>query len=206
MNDETAQTPTPPPKPKARRGRPPNAAKPAARVPLHPAPTKASPRYKMKAKPNWDDLDDLPVDDSPDRLRISPDLIPEGMDALWVTESIYGQPQPQRRAEFEKRGWTPVHQEDFDGQFDGMWMAKGAPGEIKVDGLVLMMRPLELTKKAKRVERVKALERVQIKERELRGGNIPGVTLDSAHPNAVRSNKMNRSLDGAFVPMRVPED
>lgn len=188
------------------RGRPKKAVAPTESLAPKAAPTKAPPRYKMKAKPNWEDLDDIPMDESPDRLRVDRDLIPEGMDLLWVTDSVYGQPQPQHRAEFEKRGWTPVHQDDFDGQFNGMWMPKGAPGEIKVDGVVLMARPLELTRKAKALDRRKALEQVQIKERALRGGDLPGVTLDAQHPNAVRSNRINKSMDGAFVPMRVPED
>lgn len=170
-------------------------------------PAKAVPgRYKMKAKPNWEDINEAVFDDTPDRLRISKDLIPPGMDLQWVTDSVYGQPMPQHRAEFEKRGWTPVHQEDFDGQFNGMWMTKDDPGEIKVDGLTLMARPLEISRKAKQLDKQRALERVQIKERELKGGNLPGVTLDANHPNAVRSNMINRSMDGAFVPMPVPKD
>src|SRR3989304_2837918 len=102
---------------------------------------KAPPKqFKMKAKPNWENSDP-DQEDTPDRLRINPALIPEGMAAQWVTDSVYGQGVPQHRADFERKGWTPVHQEDFDGQFDGMFMPKGKTGEIIVDGLVLMMRP-----------------------------------------------------------------
>lgn len=198
MNEQISQ-------PKAKRGRPSNAEK-AARSKAESAPPKAAPRHKMKAKPNWEDINDSVFDETPDRLRIAKELIPQGMDLQWVTDSVFGQPMPQHRAEFEKRGWTPVHQEDFDGQFDGLWMARGSPGEIKVDGLVLMARPLSLSIKAKKIDRQRALERVQIKEKELRGGNLPGVTLDASHPNAVRTNMINRSMDGAFVPMAVPED
>ena len=184
----------------ARRGRPPK-AKAADAAPV----AKVAPQHKMKAKPNWDEIEpDTFIDESPDRLRIDRDLIPEGMDMQWVTDTVYGQPMPQHRADFERRGWTPVHQEDFEGQFNGMWMPKDAAGEIKVDGLVLMARPLELSIKAKKLDRRRALEQVQIKEAELTGGNLPGVTLDAQHPNAVKSNRINKSLDGAFVP--APKD
>src|SRR5690242_17941086 len=116
-----------------------------------------APRHKMKAKPNWDDDDISGLgEESPDRLGIAPELVPEGMSLQWVTDSVYGQQVPQHRARFEKRGWTPVHQEDFDGAFDGMFMARGAPGEIKVDGMVLMARPAEMTRKATLDDRRKA--------------------------------------------------
>jgi hypothetical protein len=159
----------------------------------------------MKAKPNWEDVEDSPVD-GVDRLHIPRDMIPEGMDLQWVTDTVLGQPQPQHRAGFEKRGWTPVHQEDFDGRFNGLWMPRGAEGEIKNEGLVLMARPFELSKKAKMRDRRLANEQVQIKEAALRGGDIPGITLDAQHPDAVRSNRVNKSLDGAFVPVRSGDD
>ena len=154
--------------------------------------------YKMRAKPNWEDVDPT-MEDSPDKLHINPDLIPPGMSAQWVTDSIYGQPQPQHRANFEKKGWTPVHQEDFDGQFDGMFMPKGADGEIKVDGLTLMMRPKELTDRAKRNDRRNALEQVAIKEQALRGGDI-NTSLDSQHPSALRTNRISKSVERISIP------
>lgn len=190
MNDEVSPVKRGP-------GRPPKAKPEGATQALS-----AASRHKMKAKPNWEDADDLPDEGSPDRLRIDRSLIPEGMDLQWVTDSIFGQPQPQHRAEFEKRGWTPVHQEDFDGQFDGMFMPKGAEGEIKIDGLVLMARPIELTIKARRLNKRQADEQVQIKEKALRGGDIPGVSLDSTHPNAVKTNRINKSYER----INIPED
>jgi hypothetical protein len=53
----------------------------------------------MKAKPNWEDVEDIPFEEAPDKLRIAKELIPEGMDLQWVTDSVFGQPTPQRRAE-----------------------------------------------------------------------------------------------------------
>src|SRR5690348_15974735 len=114
----------------------------------------ARPEWKMKAGANWHQVEASDLDDaSPDRLQISRDEMPEGMDFQWVTDSVFGQPQPERRAGFETRGWTPVHQDDFDGRFDGKFMTNGAQGEIKMDGLVLMARPLELSRRAKQRDR-----------------------------------------------------
>lgn len=157
-----------------------------------------SSRYQMKAKPNWETVDPL-AEDSPDRLHIDPSLIPDGMSAMWVTDSVFGQGVPQHRARFEKGGWTPVHQSDFDGRFDGMFMPKGVDGEIAVEGMVLMMRPKELTDKAKARDRQKAREQVAIKEQAWKQGDL-GTTLDARHPSAVNSNKISRTVERIAVP------
>ena len=155
-------------------------------------------QLKMKAKPNWENFE-ADSDDTPDRLRISPDMIPEGMSAQWVTDSIYGQAVPQHRADFERKGWTPVHQEDFDGIYDGMFMPKGMQGEINVEGLVLMMRPKQITDKAKITDRRRAREQVAIKEQALRGGDLP-ISLDSTHPSALQSNRITKTVERISVP------
>jgi hypothetical protein len=169
-------------------------AKPEGPPPVHN-------KFKMKAKPNWD-LFDASADDTPDRLRIPSEKIPEGMSLQWVTDTCLGQAMAQHRQLFERMGWTPVHQEDFDGVYNGMFMPMNAPGEINVEGLVLMARPKELTDKAKRSDYKKARDQLEIKERALRGGDIPGVTLDAKASNALQGNKINRS----FERISVPED
>lgn len=153
---------------------------------------------KMRAKPNWETLDPM-GDESPDRLKIDPSMIPDGMSAVWVTDSVYGQSMPQHRAEFEKKGWTPVHGDDFDGLYDGKFMPKGSTGEINVEGMVLMMRPKEITDKAKRRDLMRAREAVAIKEAALTGGDI-NTSLDSQHPSALRSNRINRTMERIEVP------
>lgn len=160
----------------------------------------SKPSLKMRAKPNWTDID--PTDtDSPDKLHIPANMVPPGMSLQWVTDTVLGQPFPQHRAGFEKKGWTPVHQEDFDGQLDGMFMPKGTDGEIKMTGMTLMARPKELTDLARKRDRREALEQVAIKEQSLKGGDIR-VSLDSQHPSAVGFNKINKSIER----IQIPED
>lgn len=159
----------------------------------------SSKKFKMRAAPNWETVDPEAVD-SPDRLRINPDLIPTGMAAMWVTDAVLGQGVPQHRSEFERKGWTPVHQEDFDGQFDGLFMPKGADGEINVEGLVLMMRPKEMSQKAERNDKRKAYEQVAIKEQALTGGDMPGVSLDPRHRSATDTNRIRRSVERIEIP------
>jgi hypothetical protein len=157
-------------------------------------------RHQMKAKPNWDD-DDIEnmTHDNPDRLKIDPAILPDGMSFQWVTDSVYGQQMPQHRAKFEKRGWTPIHQQDFENVFDGMFMPKGMEGEIKVDGMVLMTRPEEMTRKAKIMEQRQAQEAIRIKEQALTGGDL-NISLDSQHPSAIRTNRINKTMERIQVP------
>lgn len=178
--------------------------RPRGRPRKNPAPkleTKQEPKtnkFKMKATPNWDNIE-ASAEETPDKLRIDRSLIPEGLDLQWVTSEVLGQPDPQHRADFERRGWTPVHQEDFDGRFNGMFMAKDAPGEIKVHGVVLMARPIELSIRAKEMDRRKANEQVYIKEQALRAGDIP-IGLDARHPSAINTNKINRTMERLDIP------
>lgn len=159
----------------------------------------SSKKFKMRAQPNWETVDPNAVD-SPDRLKIHEDLIPAGMSAQWVTDSVLGQGMPQHRSEFERKGWTPVHQDDFDGQFDGLFMSKGDEGEINVGGQVLMMRPKEMSVKAERNDKRKAYEQVAIKEQALTGGDMPGVSLDTSHPSARNSNRIRKSREAIDIP------
>lgn len=168
--------------------------------PEAPIAPKAEPsRYKMRAKPNWETFDST-AEETPDRLRINPDLVPEGMSLQWVTTSVYGQDVPQHRADFERKGWTPVHQDDFEGQFDGMFMPKGRAGEIMVDGLVLMARPREFSDKAARQDFRKAREQVFIKEQALRGGDLQSVTMDPRHPSAINTNRISKTVERLEIP------
>jgi len=136
------------------------------------------------------------------QLRIPKNEWPAGFALKWVTESVWGQPFPQVRARSEKGGWVPVHQEDFDGAYRGRFMPHDFNGKIKVDGLVLMARPQTWSDKAERVNRSRAEQRVQIKEAQLRMGDLGGVTLAADHPSAVRSNIIERSVDTIAVPLK----
>jgi hypothetical protein len=53
---------------------------------------------------------------------------------------------------------VPVHQEDFDGRFRGMWIPSDYGGEIEVDGLVLMARPKTWSDKARAIDTARAFE------------------------------------------------
>jgi hypothetical protein len=142
---------------------------------------------RMKHAPNWENMEpnDGPITD---RFHIDPDQIPEGMAAQWVTDSVYGQPQTYHRSGFEKNGWTPVNQEDFEGRFDGQFMPKGQSGEIKIEGSTLMMRPQELSDQAKLRDAKAAKTKVKGREEYLTGAS------------ALPSNRITKSYEKLDIP------
>lgn len=129
------------------------------------------------------------------RLGIAKEHIPDGMEYLWVTASVYGQPQPQRLARFQRQGWAPVPAS----RHDGMFMPKGWQGYIEVDGLILHERSKKICDMARAHERKKAIQQRQTKEAQLLGGDV-GSTLDSRHPSALRNNKINRTYERLEIP------
>lgn len=141
----------------------------------------------------------LEPDEGEDRLKIPRELIPDGVDMQWVTDSIFGQPQPDRRARFQRRGWQSVHTGDFEGRFD-YFMPTGYKGEISVEGLVLHCRPMEMTKQARRIDNERARQQVAIKEQQMRGGDVQGVTLDTRHQSALKTNRVSKSYERIPVP------
>ena len=158
-------------------------------------------KWAMKARANWDDIFPEDLEENPDKQHIPAHLIPEGMDFRWVTDSVLGQPFAAHRSAAEKGGWTPVHPEDFDGRFDGVFTPKGHQGEIRMEGQCLMARPLHLSLQAKKRDRRAALEQVAIKEQAVTGGDI-NTTLDSRHESALRSNRIKKSVER----IQIPED
>jgi hypothetical protein len=157
-------------------------------------------QWTMKAGSNWEGLDGFEAEEHPNTMHIDPALIPEGMDLQWVTDSVLGKPFPEHRAAFERRGWTPVHPEDFDGRFDGMFDVKGSQGEIQRGGQVLMARPMELSRKAKRRESAAASDQVMSKVEAIKNGDLAGVTLDSRHKSALLHNHVTRSVERIAIP------
>lgn len=138
-------------------------------------------------------------DDDDDRLKVPKEMIPSGMDYQWVTDSVLGQPMPQRRARFERKGWMPVPSE----RHDGVFMPRGYKGEINVDGLVLMERPLEYSLRAREKDRLRAREQVYVREAQLRGGDLgSNIAFDTQHQSALRTNKLVKS----YEPVKVPRE
>ena len=156
---------------------------------------------KMKARPNWDGDDFAGVgQESVDRLKIPDDVVQslwqDGIALQWVTRSVRGMETPQELGKMLRGGWTPVHQSDFDGVLDGMFMSKGIDEPITVEDCLLVARPVELQKKSRVAEKREAVRPLQIAEDQI-GHGIPGVT-GSAH-KSVR-NSVNKTFERIEIP------
>jgi len=166
----------------------------AAPTPLH---------MKMKSRPNWESEDFIGVGhDEVDRLHIPADIVNalhrDGIALQWITRSIRGKDEPQETAKFTRRGWTPVHQSDFDGLLDGMFMPKGQDDVIGVDDCMLVARPVEIDAKARMSMRRDSGRPLQIVEESL-GRGIPNVT-GSNHHTATRGNHINKRMERIEIP------
>lgn len=163
---------------------------------------KAPPPTREALRHNPDrDISEYIEDEEQDRLRIPKSEYPPGFDLQWVTHSIFGQLQRQHRASFERKGWVPVLGSDFDGKYGRQFMPEDwGDKEIEIDGLVLMARPKKFSERARLIEDREAFNRVNIKEKQLMGGDLPGVSLDPRDPSALRSNVIRRSVETISVP------
>lgn len=133
--------------------------------------------------------------------HIPREMIPEGVDLQWVTDSVHGQPDIQGRQSYEINAWEPVTADMFGGRYDGMFMPKGHKGEINVLGQVLMWRPLELTLEARAEEAAQARNATHAIETKLRNGQIDGVAFDTTHPTARAITNISHDR----VSMPIPE-
>lgn len=174
---------------------------PRQRIPLQAILQKPSgSRWSMKAgNHRWEDATDDPADGAPSPLMIPKEMMPEGITLQWVTSEVYGKEETQRRASFEKTGWTPVHPEDFGGIFEGRWSPVGATGEINYYGLVLMAKPTEMVEKSRQREKQRARQPVQIQEQALFGGQLPGV-MGADHASAKNFNHVKRTVERVPIP------
>jgi hypothetical protein len=162
-----------------------------------PAISAAPERHRLR------DIGEYPDDTGSDRLRIPRDEYPEGFDLQWVTSKVFGQPTLTHRAGFERRGWEPVLGGDFEGRYDGRFLPTSHQGEIEVDGLVLMARPRSWSDRARRTDEHNAAEATRIKDQQIKGGDLPRVTLDARHPSALAGNYVRREVKAVALP--IPE-
>lgn len=158
---------------------------------------------KMKARPNWEGDEYFGVgEDYVDRLHIPRDtvdaLFRDGIALQWITKSVRGMETPQELSKFTRGGWTPVHQSDFDGALDGMFLPKGKDDVIIVDDAMLVARPAEIQSKAKLMEKRESMRPVQVTEAQFKVG-IPGVT-GGDHVTARRGNMVNKTMERIEIP------
>jgi hypothetical protein len=131
------------------------------------------------------------------QFHVPPEWIPEGMDFQWNVDSVLGKPETHQRMMMEQQAWEPVDpsKEPFT-HLDGKFARAGHKGEICVDGLVLMWRPLELTLEARAEELQAARYARHVEEAKMAAGRPDGVNpnmLDPNHGSAPRQTFFRKS-------------
>ena len=122
-----------------------------------------------------------------------------GADLQWVADSVLGQPSSLRQ-QYEMQGWEPVSPDMFGGVLDGLYNRKGQKGEIRYEGLVLMERPMELTREAQAEEAKARTGAMEAQRSMVMNGIIPGLGngMDSMHPTAAGKHVFSRAVKPAM--------
>lgn len=134
------------------------------------------------------------LDAGTDEFYIAPSDIPPGWDYQWKRHTLLGKEDPAYQVQLARAGWEPVKTRRHP-----HFMPDGSKDTfITRKGMILMERPLELTRQAERAERDKARKQVRNKEEQITAA--PPGQFD-------RSNKGDSmtSVKKGYVPMPVPE-
>ena len=111
-------------------------------------------------------------------------IIPDGWDYQWKVKTVKNWEWVEHQVTLASNGWEPVPAE----RHDGVFMPRGAKGNIERGGQILMERDMRLTMQARRAERQEANSQLNMSrsmaglmERSMPGGS--GI-LDYEHPAA----------------------
>ena len=150
----------------------------------------------MKAGNNWESMTES--NESADRFGLRKEDWPPGFAIQFITYEVYGKAETRRLTGFHQSGWTPVHQDDFDGWAATVGFTGDDSGYIRLDGQEMVALPLPLYEKAKARDNARAKEQIQRKEQALTGGEMNATGAD--HPSAKGFNKIGRSVERIEIP------
>lgn len=129
-----------------------------------------------------------------DALFIDPRIIPTGVSYEWKRVSVYGQPDPHHQNNLRENHWLPVpasrHPE---------LVSENTKGTIAFNGMILMERPMYLTKEARQEDLDVAIAQVRSVGAQVTA--TPDNTMTRDHPSV----KANAYIKRSYEPMSVPE-
>lgn len=125
------------------------------------------------------------------RFHIPPEMIPEGRSLEWKRVEVMGKTDYRYEQGLYEQGWRPVEHTMW--QFPGFFAPVGAEGPVIIDGMMLMERPIELTREAEAEDYARARAAKRAGERKL--GDAPDGTLPRTKP----------TINTSHEPMTVPE-
>jgi len=122
-----------------------------------------------------------------DAFYLPPGLVPEGWDYGWKRWATYNKADPSYELQLRHEGWVPVdlHRDE---QHERMMPSGWEGNTIEREGMLLMVRPMEVTLAVLRREYKLARDQVQTKEAQLAG--TPDGTMDRSRPTLRKSFDM----------------
>lgn len=133
------------------------------------------------------------MDDGIDDFYVDPSIVPDGWSYEWKRHTLLGKEDPAYQVQLARGGWETVpanrHPE---------MMPIGNYAAIERKGMILMERPLTLTKEAKDIELRRARNQVRAKEQQL--SQTPDGTMTRQH------DSIRPSVKKSFEPVPIPED
>lgn len=133
------------------------------------------------------------MDEGTDKFYIDPKTIPDGWSYEWKTLAVLGKENPSYQVAVAQRGWEAVprsrHPEMMPGNYRGE--------TIEREGMILMERPLEITKEVQAAEYRKARGQVKGKEEQL--GMSPSGQFERSNKGDSMV-KVNKSYESIKIP------
>jgi hypothetical protein len=137
-----------------------------------------------------DDFDE----DFNDQFAVDPRLIPDGWDFQWKVLTVYGKENPSYQMQLIRMGWEAVP----SSMVPGMLPLDDNSKTVIRDGMILMMRPKEITENLRKKQLMTSRDQVTQKEKE----------LDVAPPGQFEREYKGESLNRirrSVEPIPVPE-
>lgn len=133
------------------------------------------------------------MDDGIDEFYVDPASVPDGWSYEWKRNTLLGKEDPAYQVQLARGGWEAVPADRHPEM-----MPVGNYATIERKGMILMERPLSLTKEAKEIELRRARNQVRAKEQQL--ANTPEGTMTRQH------DSVRPSVRKSFEPVPIPED
>ena len=134
------------------------------------------------------------VDEGTDEFYVDRSLIPDGWDVEWKTKTVLGAEDPAQMVAYARMGWEPVPISMFPEM-----MPKGWKGEaIERKGMIMMMRPKQVTDMVRAADAKRARDQIKAKEAQLSSAPDGQFTRDHA--------QVKPKISKGYEPLPIPQD
>lgn len=155
--------------------------------PQAPAPASDSIRSPIRSEP----IRTRKRDNHTNIFHIDKADIPDGISREWKREAVFDKPDLSHQMALQENGWEVVQSAG-----SSKYMPSGYTGPVRRDGMILMERPIELTREAQAEDLAAAREEVRGMQRQ--NGQAPAGHGPRDHPEV----RPRHGRD--YVPLDIP--